>query len=353
MNSSTNSSMPTNSSIPTNFPALSVKSTLPINDISYNANNFTTTTTGKKRKKASKQSPNTKKQKSRAEFVIKLFEFLKLKQHIEIISWHKDGFIIWNVEKFTEIVLPLLFKHKKFQSFVRQLNFYSFTKIAVETNTSSSSLPSSTQLKKNTASKWQHPEFTEHSTLEQISQIRRTTSPKYSTEGLAETLKTNCQNNKIVAQQLSVWSTRLAGLRLRLNLLPVVVKNQKKTKIVSRTSTPTQNTENTAIKTAIISTATNSSSSNSTTTATTTTAATAVQRQFDDINNQSLDFQRMKYNSTNEFHHQRQQQQRQQRQQQQDQRQDVKIVNQIVELKKKIDDLHARLAILQAPQYLL
>jgi len=48
-----------------------------------------------------------------------------------IASWSTDGksFIIRNVDSFSNSVLPLYFKHSKFASFVRQLNFYSFRKL--------------------------------------------------------------------------------------------------------------------------------------------------------------------------------------------------------------------------------
>jgi len=40
-----------------------------------------------------------------------------------------DSFLITDVERFSETILPKYFKHSKFASFVRQLNFYGFRKI--------------------------------------------------------------------------------------------------------------------------------------------------------------------------------------------------------------------------------
>jgi hypothetical protein len=47
------------------------------------------------------------------------------------ISWDADGtsFSIHNVKNFESAVLPLYFRHSRFQSFVRQLNMYHFHKL--------------------------------------------------------------------------------------------------------------------------------------------------------------------------------------------------------------------------------
>ncbi|KAG7368476.1 HSF-type DNA-binding protein [Nitzschia inconspicua] len=51
-----------------------------------------------------------------------------------VATWNDDGmsFIIHDVAAFADNILPLYFKHSKFASFVRQLNFYSFRKIRAE-----------------------------------------------------------------------------------------------------------------------------------------------------------------------------------------------------------------------------
>ncbi|XP_073318112.1 heat stress transcription factor B-3-like isoform X2 [Primulina huaijiensis] len=50
----------------------------------------------------------------------------------EVISWNADGttFIVWQTAEFARDLLPTLFKHSNFSSFIRQLNTYGFRKVA-------------------------------------------------------------------------------------------------------------------------------------------------------------------------------------------------------------------------------
>ncbi|KAI8609204.1 HSF-type DNA-binding-domain-containing protein, partial [Chytriomyces sp. MP71] len=47
------------------------------------------------------------------------------------VAWSPkgDSFVVFDTTEFSRHVLPLLFKHKNFQSFVRQLNKYGFSKV--------------------------------------------------------------------------------------------------------------------------------------------------------------------------------------------------------------------------------
>lgn len=63
-------------------------------------------------------------------FIRKTYELLEDKTHADIVSWSEDGcfLVIKDLEKFTQTILPMYFRHNKMNSFVRQLNMYSFRK---------------------------------------------------------------------------------------------------------------------------------------------------------------------------------------------------------------------------------
>jgi osomolarity two-component system response regulator SKN7 len=82
--------------------------------------------------------------------------------HSDIIHWNQSGstFIIENIESFEKELLPLYFRHNKYQSFVRQLNMYDFHKIRNPDTTSKNQ------------SEFHHQDFTEHH-LKDIMNIKR------------------------------------------------------------------------------------------------------------------------------------------------------------------------------------
>ena len=81
-----------------------------------------------KKKKGKKVVKPKKIKKSRARFVMLIFDCLNSEEYKSIVSWYKDAFVIWNRKEFAEIVLPTLFNHNNFSSFERQVNssFFSF-----------------------------------------------------------------------------------------------------------------------------------------------------------------------------------------------------------------------------------
>ena len=62
---------------------------------------------------------------------MKTYKILDDRRNSHIIEWTDNGscFIVKNKELFENEILPKYFKHKKFSSFVRQLNMYDFHKI--------------------------------------------------------------------------------------------------------------------------------------------------------------------------------------------------------------------------------
>jgi len=170
----------------------------------------------RKHQTSQKQDKMVKKKKTyktRAVFVVKLFEFLEKKQHTDIISWYKkDAFVIWNCGGFTKHVLPLLFRHQNYASFVRQLHFYAFTK----KGRNKGAIIFQSRLENHEPIKWQHPQFIQGATISQIYEIRRITSPTFQME------KIEIEAGLSIDRKLSMWEEKIRLLRLKLSLLPVL-----------------------------------------------------------------------------------------------------------------------------------
>ncbi|KAK4755396.1 hypothetical protein SAY87_009153 [Trapa incisa] len=65
-------------------------------------------------------------------FLLKTYKLVEDLETDEVISWNAEGsgFIVWKPPEFARDLLPKLFKHCNFSSFVRQLNTYRFRKVA-------------------------------------------------------------------------------------------------------------------------------------------------------------------------------------------------------------------------------
>ncbi|KAJ6097080.1 hypothetical protein N7499_001454 [Penicillium canescens] len=70
------------------------------------------------------------KRKQIPPFVQKLSSFLDESKNTELIRWSDDGnsFIVLDEDEFARTLIPELFKHNNYASFVRQLNMYGFHK---------------------------------------------------------------------------------------------------------------------------------------------------------------------------------------------------------------------------------
>ncbi|XP_019416350.1 PREDICTED: heat stress transcription factor A-1-like [Lupinus angustifolius] len=68
---------------------------------------------------------------NKSQFAVKTFEIVENPETNAIVSWNetRDSFVVWNVQSFTQNILPNYFKHSNFSSFIRQLHFYGFRKV--------------------------------------------------------------------------------------------------------------------------------------------------------------------------------------------------------------------------------
>ncbi|XP_022743475.1 heat stress transcription factor B-3-like [Durio zibethinus] len=65
-------------------------------------------------------------------FLLKTYMLVEDPATDDVISWNAEGtgFVVWQPAEFARDLLPTLFKHSNFSSFVRQLNTYGFRKVA-------------------------------------------------------------------------------------------------------------------------------------------------------------------------------------------------------------------------------
>lgn len=68
---------------------------------------------------------------STSDFVKKLYKMLEDPTFQTVVSWGPQGdcFVVKDMNEFTKSILPRMFKHSNFASFVRQLNKYDFHKV--------------------------------------------------------------------------------------------------------------------------------------------------------------------------------------------------------------------------------
>ncbi|KAI7887401.1 winged helix DNA-binding domain-containing protein [Lichtheimia hyalospora FSU 10163] len=73
----------------------------------------------------------SKNKSNASSFITKLYSLVNDTRHQDLVSWNPTGtsFLICNVKRFAQQVLPEYFKHGNFSSFVRLLNMYGFHKI--------------------------------------------------------------------------------------------------------------------------------------------------------------------------------------------------------------------------------
>ncbi|EAU80674.2 hypothetical protein CC1G_08281 [Coprinopsis cinerea okayama7 len=100
--------------------------------------NTTTTNTNTKMASSSGSRGTSKERGSNddpmpqtSDFVKKLYKMLEDPTFQPVVSWGPQGdcFVVKDMNEFTKSILPRLFKHSNFASFVRQLNKYDFHKV--------------------------------------------------------------------------------------------------------------------------------------------------------------------------------------------------------------------------------
>ncbi|KAL1883904.1 Heat shock transcription factor [Diaporthe australafricana] len=79
---------------------------------------------------ATKENPGPNQKRSIPPFVLKLSSFLNNGRNSDLIRWSEkgDSFIVLDEDEFAKKLIPEMFKHNNYASFVRQLNMYGFHK---------------------------------------------------------------------------------------------------------------------------------------------------------------------------------------------------------------------------------
>ncbi|KAJ7512658.1 HSF-type DNA-binding-domain-containing protein [Mycena galericulata] len=74
---------------------------------------------------------NTGRMASATAFIKKLYKLLSDESVQNVIAWapQRDRFVVKDIDEFRTSILPRLFKHSNFASFIRQLNKYGFRKV--------------------------------------------------------------------------------------------------------------------------------------------------------------------------------------------------------------------------------
>ena len=133
-------------------------------------------------------------------FLEKLYTILE-EESPHIISWNGDGntFIIFNPELFESQIMSKYFKSTKFNSFVRQLNFYGFKKTTRDPASDDKSLSSRLW-------EFRHPDFL-RGRKELLNKIHRKQAGEgeIDTENRLRDLEREVQYLYLIVSELSQW----------------------------------------------------------------------------------------------------------------------------------------------------
>jgi len=144
-----------------------------------------------------------------------------------VASWSEDGetFVVKDPVKFEKQIIPQFFKHSKFSSFVRQLNFYSFRKIKY-----ADTIRIDHQLEAETANYWRfrHDKF-QRGKPELLTEIKRMNGqknqPKQKTQPPPQptTDATHQKENSALKSEVTSLKTRIEAMSKNIDDLTTMV----------------------------------------------------------------------------------------------------------------------------------
>ncbi len=182
-----------------------------------------------------------------------------------VCSWSEDGetFVVKHPKKFEQEIIPQFFKHSKFSSFVRQLNFYAFRKI--KTN---DSIRIDAALEAATANYWRffHPKF-QRGKPEWLQEIKRSSSTPRGSVGtkkgaasgngkaaspdaVASGAALGKENSELKSEVTSL-KERIEAMNKNIDMLTTMVKNVSMVQKKNEESTTEVNQNNKRTKTSL------------------------------------------------------------------------------------------------------
>jgi len=183
-----------------------------------------------------------------------------------VCSWSEDGetFVVKHPKKFEQEIIPQFFKHSKFSSFVRQLNFYAFRKI--KTN---DSIRIDAALEAATANYWRffHPKF-QRGKPEWLQEIKRSSSTprgsgsskkaatpatgKAATPDVVASGPSFGKENSELKSEVTSLKERIEAMNKNIDMLTTMVKNVSMSQKKGEESTSEVNENNKRTKTSLL-----------------------------------------------------------------------------------------------------
>jgi len=141
----------------------------------------------------------------------------------QIAAWSEEGdtFVVKQPDVFEKTIIPQFFKHSKFSSFVRQLNFYGFRKIKY-----SDTIKIDTKLEAETANFWRfkHEKFL-RGKPELLSEIRRHNSQSTSEKSKTDEKKQPEKEVTSLKSEVDILKDKIANMTKNIDDLTVLVQN--------------------------------------------------------------------------------------------------------------------------------